>query len=239
MKPDNTYYAGYGLRIIILEQRALELRYNHNHDDRGRFTFSSGGSSAPKKVDKSRESGIIKENGGKKSITEITDKAIESVPNVGISGYTEKQCAMIQDQHKELLKYARDNNDCNEVAFVFDSSLQTRNEFIGADDKLDFGKSFYGRDLLVMHNHPRNSSYSDTDIAFLISNDNVKTLTIVKNSGSVETLTKTKSYRKDTAINEFKRQYKKYVKTGSENEIQKAIVHFISSEKGGFEWKRT
>lgn len=43
MKPDSTYYAGYKLRIIILEQRGLELRYNHNHDEKGRFTFSSGG----------------------------------------------------------------------------------------------------------------------------------------------------------------------------------------------------
>lgn len=60
MKPDNTYYVGYKLRIIILEQRALELRYNHNHDDRGRFTFSSGGGSVPKKVDKTGKSDIIK-----------------------------------------------------------------------------------------------------------------------------------------------------------------------------------
>ncbi len=41
--PDRVYYAEYELRIIMLELRALELRYNHNHDEKGRFTFSSGG----------------------------------------------------------------------------------------------------------------------------------------------------------------------------------------------------
>ena len=42
-----TYFAACELRIIILEQRFLELRYNHNHDSKGRFTFSSGGGAFP------------------------------------------------------------------------------------------------------------------------------------------------------------------------------------------------
>jgi len=32
---------------IMEKQRELEERYNHNHDSKGRFTFSSGGSSKP------------------------------------------------------------------------------------------------------------------------------------------------------------------------------------------------
>lgn len=184
------------------------------------------------------------ENGGiinekrKKAITQITDKIIDSVPNVNIQGYTDMQCKIIQEQHKELLKYSRANNGNKEVAFVFESELANRRKFSGSDDTLNFGTSLYGRDLFVMHNHPRNSSFSDTDIAFILSNDNVKSLSIVKNNGEVEVLTKLKSYDKEVLMIDFKRQYKKFVKTGTDNEIEKAIKTFITRNKEMISWDK-
>lgn len=56
-------YSDYERRIKIIEERGreLELRYNHNHDEKGRFCSGVGGGRAPAKtVDKSAESGIIK-----------------------------------------------------------------------------------------------------------------------------------------------------------------------------------
>lgn len=190
----------------------------------------------PKTVDNSGESGIIEEN-SKKSITPITDNSVERIPKVKIKGYSDEQCEEIERQHKELLKYSRDNNENKEVAFVFDNELKNRKEFKGSDDRLDFGSALYGKDLFVMHNHPRNSSYSDTDIAFLLGNDNIKSLSIVKNNGSVEILTKTNNFNKDALIIDFKRQYKKIVKTGSDAEIDKAVRKFIVNNKEGLEWK--
>lgn len=147
-----------------------------------------------KLLDKSAESGIIKENSKAKPITEITDKAIEGVPKVNISGYTDEQCNTIQKQHKELLEYSRKYNENKEVAFVFDSSLSNRKEYIGSDDVIDFGNDLIGKDLVLLHNHPRNSSYSFNDIVEFFGNDSIKTITIVKNNGKVETLTKIGSY---------------------------------------------
>lgn len=186
-------------------------------------------------IAKQQESGIIEEK-SQKPITKITDSAIERVPKVDIHGYTEEQCSEIQRQHKKLLQYSRNNNDNKEVAFVFDSAISRRKEFIGSDDTLDFGSSLYGKDLLVMHNHPRNSSYSDTDIVFLLGNDNIRSLSIVKNNGSVEILTKSSSFDKEKAINEFKRSYKKYVKSGKDSEIDKAVNKFISKYTEGLLW---
>lgn len=145
-------------------------------------------------IDISSKSGIIKESSNSKPITEITDKAIESVPKVNISGYTDEQCTTLQKQHKELLSYSRKHNDNNEVAFVFDSSLGNRKEFTGSDDIIDFGGYLSGKDLILLHNHPRNSSYSFNDIVEFFGNDRIKTLTIVKNNGKVEALTKISSY---------------------------------------------
>lgn len=195
-------------------------------------------------VDRSGTGGIIEGKGylgenNKKPITVITDKAIDRVPYVAISGYSEEQCRKIQEVHKELLHYSRVNNDNKEVAFVFDGNLMNRKEFKGTYDKLDFGSSLYGKDLFVMHNHPRNSSYSMNDVIEFITNDSIKTLTIVKNNGRTETLTKINSCDKVKLITDLGRIKKKNVKTGSDKELDKTVKDFLTKNaKGGiFEWQ--
>lgn len=238
--------------LLTGESRAegIELRYNHNHDSKGRFASGSGGggianmtklysngSAKPKEgVDKSGESGIIRESSKPKPITEITDKAIESVPKVNISGYTDEQCAMIQKQHKELLEYSREHNDNKEVAFVFDGPLESRKEFMGSDDKIDFGRGLYGSNITVLHNHPRNSSYSVTDIIFFGDNSNVKTLTIVKNNGKVEYLTKNEKFDSAVFKLEYDRLYRKIVKNGTDSEKDKFVKNLLNKSKSGVIW---
>lgn len=191
-------------------------------------------------VDNNGKSDIIKES-SKKNIMPITDKAIESVPKVDISGFTDEQNAFIQQQHSELLRYARDNNDSKEIAFVFKKGLTERSEYIGTDSEIEFGTSLLGKgnELFVMHNHPRNSSFSDVDIALLLSNDNINTLSIVKNNGNIEAITKTETYDKLAITNNFKRQYKKYVKTGNDDEIDIAIRKFIDKNKEMIAWNKS
>lgn len=195
--------------------------------------------SSPESVDELGGNDIIRES-NKKSITPISDNAIERVPEVKIPGYTEEQCVFIQDQHKELLKYSRDNNENKEVAFVFDGSLTNRKEFKGSDDRLDFGSSLYGKDLFVMHNHPRNSSYSLNDIIEFISNDSIKTLTIVKNNGGVETLTKLSEINAVAMLKEIQRLERNNVKTKSDSEYRKIIAKFLNKhDKGGIlKWNK-
>ena len=137
------------------------------------------------------------------------------------------------------MKYSRDNNSNKEVAFVFNGDLKNKKEFKGSDDKLDFGNSLYGKDLFVMHNHPRNSSYSMNDVVEFVSNDSIKTLTIVKNNGRIETLTKINSCDKVKMITDLGRLKKKNVKTGSDKELDKTVKDFLTKNvKGGiFEWQ--
>lgn len=190
-----------------------------------------------KSVANSTDGDIIKEK-SKKAITTITDKTIRKVPIVEIEGYTNEQCAFIQQQHKELLKYSRDENYGKEVAFVFAGEFSNCKKFLGEDDNLEFGRGLYGKDLFVMHNHPRNSSYSDTDIVFLLTNDNVKSLSIVKNSGDIEVLTKSDLYDKQSLINDLKRQYKKYVRTGTDSEKDKAVFAWLKRNKEMITWNK-
>lgn len=192
-------------------------------------------------VAKSGKSGIIKEK-SKKPITPITDKAISCIPKVDIEGYTEEQCLEIQKQHKELLKFSKEQNDNKEVAFVLknDVSKMITEPIKGTDEKIDFGSALQGKDLFVMHNHPRNSSYSLNDIIEFIKNDSIKTFTIVKNDGNIEVLTKLKGYDRLSLLTELQRMEKKRIKTGSDSEYRKVIDKFLSKHQEGglFEWKK-
>lgn len=182
-------------------------------------------------------SGIIEE-GNKKAVTVITEKAIDRVPCVSIAGYTEQQNKYIQQQHKELLNYARSKNSSNEVAFVFSSDFSIRKEFLGSDDRISFSSSGLGMNIVVLHNHPRNSSYSLNDVIEFVSNSSIKTLSIVKNNGLVETLTKLQTVDKEKLLLELNRLIKKKVKNGLNSEYDKVVREFLTkkSEGGVFEW---
>lgn len=192
-------------------------------------------------VAKSGKSCIIKEK-SKKPITPINDKAISRISKVDIEGYTEEQCLEIQKQHKELLKFSKEQNENKEVAFVLknDVSKMITEPIKGTDEKIDFGSALQGKDLFVMHNHPRNSSYSLNDIIEFIKNDSIKTFTIVKNDGNIEVLTKLKGYDRLSLLTELQRMEKKRIKTGSDSEYRNVIDKFLSKHQEGglFEWKK-
>ena len=188
-----------------------------------------------KYVANSEKRGIIKENTRDKPITKITDKIINKVPKVEVPNFTEEQNVYLQQQHKELLRYARDNNDNKEVAFVFESDLTNRSELLGTDERLDLGMAVIGKgqNVVVLHNHPRNSSYSNLDIDFFIGSDSVSTMTIVKNNGGVETITKGEKYEKDTFIKEWNRLIAK--SKGNIN-YSKMIKTILNKTKSGVIW---
>lgn len=89
----------------------------------------------------------------------------------------------------------------------------------------------YGENLYVMHNHPKNSSFSMNDIRFFVEHSKVKTLSIVKHNGVILQLTKFEKYDSTKAIKELKESITKYVKNGTHKEIDKAIKDFINKKE--------
>ncbi len=185
------------------------------------------------------ESGVASSS-SKESITLITDTAINSVKKVSISGFTDTQNKYIQEQHKELLKYARDNNGSNEVAFVYRKGLTDRTIFNGSDDVIDFGNGLNGKGdgLVIMHNHPRNSSFSKTDVGEFVRNNDIKTMSIVKNNGNTEILLKTENYSPREAFIIQNRFKTKYAPNGTNAEYDKMVQKYLSycEKKGLIEW---
>ena len=186
---------------------------------------------SPKKVDISENSGIIRE-GILSEPTKITDDAIESVPLVEIDGLTPSENEFVWEQHQELLRHARDNNDGNEVAFVFRKGFTERSEFLGTDDKIEFGSALFGKGdgLFMMHNHPRNSSFSYNDIVEFLD-ESISGLSIVKNNGGVEVICKSGIYDKTKVLIEFLRLKKIYNKEEQAGQIVPALLKKLV--KGG------
>ncbi len=192
------------------------------------------------KAKKIMSEGVVLKEKDKNSgtpIAPITEKSIEKMPLINISGYNDEYCEYVQRKHKELLEYSRDNNAGNEVAFIVDKDMVEREPIIGDDEKISFGE-LYGRDLFIMHNHPRNNSYSIDDIVEFFGGSNVKSLSIVKNNGKVEVLTKLMEYDRMTTIKELDRMIRKNIKTGSDSEYRAIVNKFLSKyvELGVIEW---
>ena len=193
MKPDNTYYVGYKLRIIILEQRALELRYNHNHDDRGRFTFSSGGGSAPKKVDKSGKSDKIKYEDSSSKRIRITQKAIDSVPDVSAFSSDELN-KLVTDKCREILTDLKsDAVGTEETVSIKLSSLESEKRKGGQGDGVVEGIVF-DEPYITIHNHPSCKTFSGRDIDLFAYDSQLKAICIVGNDGRVFILHKTTEF---------------------------------------------
>lgn len=220
-------------------KKFAKARADEWHDRADKLTekVKNAESNSSENVAKSKKGDILKED-SKKPITPITEKAINRVPKVNIEGYTEEQRLEIQKQHKELLKYSIKENNNNEVAFVFRKGLVDLEPFTGSDDIIDFGTSLLGKgdNLVILHNHPRNGSYSTNDL-ILFAEEKVKTLTIVKNNGNVEYLTKNDKFNVDKFKAEYNRLYKKMVlNEDDENEKNRFVKALLSKSKAGVIW---
>lgn len=136
------------------------------------------------------------------------------------------------------MEFSKEQNDNKEVAFVFRKDLTDRRIFTGSDDELYFGSALsgMGEDMIVLHNHPRNSSFSDVDISLFKNLKLLKTLTIVKNNGKVEFITKGKNFNDEIFKLEYNRLKNKMIKNNTNIEYEKFINKLLNKTKSGVVW---
>ena len=172
----------------------------------------------------------IEESRKNRTVKPITDVSIDKVKPVDSVAYSNEENQIICQKHKELLLYARKNNPGAECAFILSSDFSKQVESIGKESTLDFSSCeaidmlTYQRNLYVMHNHPKNSSFSLNDISFFVNNISIKTISVVKHNGKILQLTKSDCYDqeevkqgiikivKEKAPNETDEEYDKVVK---------------------------
>ena len=181
--------------------------------------------------------GKLRESGNKKPITAITDETVAKVPKVTPKTYSDDICEKIHQEHQKLLKTSMMENGSKEVAFILNSDMTGKRVLHGTDDKIEFG-AFYGKDLFLMHNHPRNNSFSIDDVVEFFGENSLKSMSVVKNNGKIEVLTKLTEYDRIDLIRDLDRMVRKQVKTGSDAEYRAVVNKFLNKyiDMGVIEW---
>nr|DAG05257.1 MAG TPA: minor capsid protein [Siphoviridae sp. ctbxa26] len=172
-------------------------------------------------------------SGDGKGLTLITDSAINKVPLISTPKMTNAESLKLQALHKELLEYARDNNNSEEVAFLVNSKFEKFDVIKGDIESLDLtGKSA----KYILHNHPNNSSFSLNDISYLVQNK-PEFISLVTNRGKVELLELNEDFNKATFKVKFKRLKKKYKKDIANNKKKgytKIAENLLNDKSLGF-----
>ncbi len=174
----------------------------------------------------------------KEAPTPISDKAILSVPFVHPDGCSLEEAYIIREQHRELLKYAREHNNEREVAFVFREGLKDRTVIHGDATSVNMTYALNGKgyNILVMHNHPMNSPFSDNDIKFFVSNEQIKTISVVKHNGHVELISKTETFTVAKAKVALLRAIRHFTNNKINAEMDRAIRYFLLNNGGMLQW---
>lgn len=124
---------------------------------------------------------------------EITDKTIQNVRRFKYPGLSDKQNVIMQNWQMKLLKFAKDENDSNEVAFLLDNHLNLIDSVKGSESNLNLSSSvFYSSWLL--HNHPRCGGFSLDDLSEFCKQESLKYISAIGNNGHIQLLTKTDEY---------------------------------------------
>lgn len=139
-------------------------------------------------IAKEQESGII--NDSNSNYYTITDKAINSVPLVKVDGFTDEQNYLLQEAHKQLLQKAKTEKLGVEMSAVYDMDMKqigkTRTEHNVGRVGIDNPSEPY----IGIHNHGSDETFSISDIEGFIRRNNMRTLTVVGNKGSIYILKK-------------------------------------------------
>lgn len=191
------------------------------------------------RFDEWKEKQALHEN-KKGPITVITESAINRVPLMKLTRFTEKEAKELQAIHKRLLEESRVHNQSNEVGYKMTPDFKPKEIKYGSDDKLIFSSVSISPKTYVAHNHPRNNSYSINDLLFFHENEDVQLLTIVKNNGNIELLDKA-NFDKGKFKTLVQRNIKKYTSNKGEIDYDKVVSQTLkeASKKGLIEWMKS
>ena len=170
---------------------------------------------------------------GKGPITKITDSVINDFPAVKVDWFTEDQNKQFRSLHKELLQTSRDKNNCFETAFIVSGDLSRKTIVFGDETTISIPPLSTGLNSWILHNHPRNSSFSIEDIA-AVTIPGYQGITIAKNNGGLEILTKSPNCDNIRLQNDVRRFLIRTPNKISDSDAQKMISKWV--EKGWAKW---
>lgn len=122
----------------------------------------------------------------------ITNKAIDSVPLIRPTGWSEEQAERLQEAHKELLTEAAKHPTGTEVGAVYNTKLKNLDSVVGGVGTVSIPQ--FSEEHIVLHNHPDGELFSEGDIEPFLMRAELQAVTAVGNDGSLYYIGKTESY---------------------------------------------
>ena len=145
----------------------------------------------------------------KDHIFTITDMAIKKVKLIAVPGFSNEQNLALQQVHKDLLKIAKEENDCKEVMLLQNYDFEFPIKILGTENSVKYSDNIevnvlkhksYAGDLIVAHNHPLTNGFSFADIAMFIFEQYFGVFTVITNQGQIYALYKNNNFEYDKAI---------------------------------------
>lgn len=145
----------------------------------------------------------------------ITDDVIDSVMRIRIPVFDNEENKLIQYFQQELLRVSKRKNNSNEVGCLISMSdwsprfiLGNENSITLADDSVCYRKVKESpkNSLIFMHNHPRNTIFSETDLRSFFKADSIWIMTVICNNGRIHMLMKDSFFQPVSAEIEYNRQ---------------------------------
>ena len=139
----------------------------------------------------------------------ITEEYISRVSTPSLEMFDAEECSRISELHKRLLKIAMKENDSNEVGFLVSLVDWTYLPTLGGEKGITIRHNSEAKELLItapvrslifMHNHPRNSVFSERDLNSFLTADTILMVTVVCNNGRTYYLAKSNEFNKERAL---------------------------------------
>ena len=176
----------------------------------------------------------------------ITEEAICKVPRIRYKNIAENEYDTIWELAKNVLKISKEENNSNEVAITYSLNsielIQHGEKYIGVSlgterdvDPLSNTTAYHlissAREcvVIVLHNHPSLSSFSLSDIQFLLKYEIVKMMVVITNLGSISYLVKNKKYNFKKAVLLFNEAVDKNNTANNLRDLQDAADYFLKN----------
>ncbi len=148
----------------------------------------------------------------------ISDSTIDSIRCIYLDEFDEEEAHLIQQLHKRLLKYAKNNNDSNEIGILVDIVDWSDILIVGDENSISMRTSYRAKNkmesspkncLIFLHNHPRNTCFSEVDLSTFMTSDSLYMISVVCNNGRQFFLIKTSMYDKGRALEYYENLFEK------------------------------
>ena len=139
----------------------------------------------------------------------ITEENIHKISVPKLKLFDADECKRIAEVQKELLKEAMTKNESNEVGFLINLVDWSWIIIRGSERGISIKANPEARETLItapakslifIHNHPRNSVFSERDLNSFLTSDAIMLVTVVCNNGRTYYLEKNNEFDPNKAL---------------------------------------